>query len=90
MSSPEQRNRLADLLQQVIDGKLLPEAALKVADMWADMPWKEREVNLAWHTLMHFQIDEDIRGRDRDYDAALRQQLHLHITKLRSRQVEHP
>ncbi len=84
MSSPEQRNKLADLLQQVVDGKLSPEAAIKLAETWTDMPWKDREVSVAWHTLVHFQIDGDIRERDPDYDAGLREQLLQHIAKLRS------
>jgi hypothetical protein len=84
MSASEKRNRLADLLQQVIDGKVLPDAALKVAEAWTDMPWNDREVNVAWHTLAHFQIDEDIRKKDPEYDAGLKRQLLLHIAKLRS------
>ena len=61
MSPSEQRNRLADLLEQVVDGKLNAGDALRVAESWTDMPWEQRDVNVAWHTLMHFNIDEDIR-----------------------------
>ncbi len=84
MSSPEQRKRLADLLQQVTDGTMSAEAALKVTETWSDMPWKEREVNVAWHTLKHWEIDEDIRERDPEYAFGLKQALIRHIHKLRT------
>jgi hypothetical protein len=84
MASREQRNRLADLLQQVVDGRTQPGVALKTAEAWTDMPWAEREINVAWHTLEHFQIDEDIRERDREYASNLRQELARHVAKLRS------
>lgn len=84
MSSQEQLNRLADLLQRVVDGKLPPEAAIREAEAWTDIPWKEGELNVAWHTLMHFQIDKDLREEDPGYDKGLRHHLLLHIAKLRS------
>jgi len=85
VSSPQQRDKLADLLEQVVAGQLAAETALEVADSWADMPWKEPEIATAWHTLVHFQVDGDIRAREPEYDAGLRRQLLQHIAKLRSR-----
>jgi len=84
MTFSEQKNRLADLLEQVVNGKLNAGDALKAADSWTDMPWDQREVNVAWHTLIHFNIDEDIRRKDSEYDAGLRQQLVRHISILRA------
>jgi hypothetical protein len=84
MSLSKQRNRLADLLEQVVDGKLNAGDALKVAESWTDMPWEQRDVNVAWHTLMHFNIDEDIRQKDPEYESGLRQQLVHHISRLRA------
>ena len=48
MSLSEQRNRLADLLEQVVDGKLKAGDALKASESWTDMPWEQRVVNVAW------------------------------------------
>jgi hypothetical protein len=84
MSWPEQLNRFVDLLRRVVDGSLLPDAALREAEAWTDVPWKDRKLKEAWHTLMHFQIDEDLREKDPEYDKGLRNQLPLHIAKLRS------
>jgi hypothetical protein len=84
MALSEQRNRLADLLELVVDGKLKAEDALTVAESWTDMPWEQRDVNVAWHTLMHFNIDEDIRQKDPEYESDLRQQLVHHISSLRA------
>lgn len=55
---------MADLLEQVVDGKLQAADALKQAEKWSDMPWERRDVNVAWHTLMHFHIDTDIREKN--------------------------
>jgi hypothetical protein len=64
MADSEQKRRLADLLEQVVDGKLQAADALKQAEKWSDMPWERRDVNVAWHTLMHFHIDTDIREKN--------------------------
>jgi hypothetical protein len=37
---------------------------LKAAESWTDMPWEQRDVNVAWDTLMPFNINEDIRQKD--------------------------
>lgn len=83
MATSAQRTRLADLLQDVVEGRVAPQAALKTAEAWTDMPWKERELSAAWHVLAHFQIDEDIRQKDHNYDEGIRQQLNRQIGKLR-------
>jgi hypothetical protein len=84
MALSEQRNRLADLLERVVDGKLKAGDALTVAESWTDMPWDQRDVNVAWHTLMHFNIDDDIRQKDPEYESRLREQLVHHISNLRA------
>ena len=86
MSLSEQRNRLADLLEQVVEGRINAGEALKVAESWTDVPWKERELNDPWHTLVHFRIDEDIRQKDPNYEDGLRDQLKRHISILRATQ----
>jgi hypothetical protein len=84
LTPSELRNRLADLLQQVVDGKWNAGDALDTCESWTDAPWEEREVNDAWHTLMHFNIDQDIRLKDPNYDSSMRQALVKHIFILRA------
>lgn len=83
MANSEQRHRLADLLEQVVQGKLPAIDALKLAENWRDMPWEGTDVNAAFHSLMHFHIDADIRAKDSEYDEELRHGLRLQISKLR-------
>jgi hypothetical protein len=85
MSTPEQRSRLAELIQDVIDGRISPKSALELMETgtWDDMPWKDREINAAWHALVHFEIDEDIRQKEPGYDSALKDRLRLHVNKLK-------
>jgi hypothetical protein len=83
MANFEQRRRLADLLEQVVEGKLPVVDALKRAENWTDMPWEGNDVNAAFHSLMHFHIDGDIRAKAPEYDEDLRHSLRLHISKLR-------
>ena len=84
MSTQEQRLRVRDLLLRVAHGETTADDAVRAteAQEWNDIPWEEREINNAWHTLVHFQIDSDIRARDSKYDAALRAQLLEHARKL--------
>ena len=79
----EQRARLADLLERVAHGELSPEAALKTIDSWQDIPWKEKEINNAWHSLTHYVIDTDIRTRDQSYSESVKSGLLHHAAKLR-------
>jgi hypothetical protein len=83
MADSEQRHRLANLLEQVVEGKVQSAEALKQAEKWTDMPWEGNDVNVAFHALMHFHIDADIRAQDPEYDEDLRHSLRLHISKLR-------
>lgn len=62
MSSTEPRIRLADLIQQILEGKVTPEAALKTTAGWNDLPWKDKVVKNAWHTLKHFKPGRDRRN----------------------------
>lgn len=84
MADSEQRNRFANLLEQVIDGKLTAADALKMAEAWHDVSWKERALNVAWHTLVHFNIDSDIREKNSEFDERMRKELRRHASILRA------
>jgi hypothetical protein len=83
MIDKEPRQRLADLIELVIEGELYSADALKQAEKWEDMPWERRDVNLALHTLMQFHIYENSREKYPDYDEGVRQRLRLYISNLR-------
>jgi hypothetical protein len=72
MSTVDQRQTLAELLEDAAKGKLSPDAALDKVNSWKDFPWRERAFDAAWHSLCHFQSDEDIRGKDSQYAASQR------------------
>ena len=75
MSSQEQRLRLADLIEDLVAGKASMADATRLMEEWFDFPWKERQINDAWHTLMHFEIDQDIRDRVPEYDSRMKKHL---------------
>ena len=75
MSTLEQRLRLANLIEDVVGGRISVEAAFKLTKDWNDIPWREKKIDVAWHTLKHFEIDEDIRARDERYDKGLKEGL---------------
>ena len=79
----EQRRRLADLLEQVLNGTVHPIDALKQAEKWQDMPSNRNDVNVALNALMQFHIHRDVRSKDSEYDEDFRHSLRLHISELR-------
>jgi hypothetical protein len=84
MSTGEQRFRLAKLIEDVVAGRMLPDAALKLTDKWTDMPWREKAIDSAWHALTHFQIDQDICARDSSYEEHFKRSLLKIAASLRS------
>lgn len=84
MADSEQRRRLADLLEQVVEGKLQAADALKRAEKWADMPWEGNDVDSAFSALMYFHIYADARAQDAEYHEDLKHGLRLYISKLRA------
>ena len=83
MSSHEQRLRLADLIEDVVAGKASMADATRLMEEWVDFPWKERQINDACHTLTHFEIDQDIRDRQPEYDSRMKKQLRSLAENLR-------
>lgn len=84
LSTIEQRQRLAILIDKVLRGDVDPETAVKITQEWTDVPPGDKPMDRAWHTLLHFQIDADIRQKDREYDERLRQALSRLSEELKS------
>jgi len=83
MSSHEQRLRLANLIDDIVAGKTSMADATRSMEEWVDFPWKERQINDAWHTLTHFETDQDIRDRQPEYDSRMKKQLRSLAENLR-------
>ena len=83
MTASEHRLQLADLLEQVIEGKLQAFDALRQAEKWSDMPWEGNDVNAALNTLLHFHRATEIRAKKPEYDEDFRHCLRVHISQLR-------
>ena len=83
MSSHEQRLRLANLIDDIVAGKTSMADATRIMEEWVDFPWKERLINDAWHALTHFEIDQDIRDRQPEYDSRMKKQLRSLAENLR-------
>jgi hypothetical protein len=63
----EQKRRVSALLEQVAEGRMEPEAALKLTEQWNDIFWRSSVFAEAYHALQHFSADVDIRSRDNEY-----------------------
>jgi hypothetical protein len=57
--------------------------AKRIMEEWVNFPWKERQINDPCHTLMHIEIDQDIRDRQPEYDSRMKQQLRSLAENLR-------
>jgi hypothetical protein len=90
MSTLDQQIRFAELIERVVAGRISVGSALQLTEStdWNDIPWKERTLDLAWHLLKHFQVDEDIRAKDPTYDTAMKSQLLEYAARLRSRELD--
>jgi hypothetical protein len=73
MSTQQQREGLAELLDLVANGRLSATEVFSQIGDWNDVPWNERLFNHAWHFLCHYRDDEDIRQRDPAYAKSQRE-----------------
>jgi hypothetical protein len=83
MSTQEQRERLAQLLESVAAGRVSASEALSETEKWTDVPWKERLIDHAWHVLGHYDEDTDIRERNPSYAESSRKGLQKYAEQLR-------
>ena len=65
----------ATLVRGIADG------SITVADAHSRWPFPPEDgggiADQAWHELQHFEADADVRGRDADYDAGMRDRLRI-------------
>ena len=52
MSTVEQRLRLANLIEQVLNGEISSGDALRFTREWSDFPWKEKQIDDAQHRII--------------------------------------
>lgn len=62
MSRIADRQKTADLIIGVLTGQIIVREALLQFPSTTD-----KSVKCAWHALMHFEADEDIRARDAEF-----------------------
>ena len=68
MSTEAERLRFAELLQEVDSGRRTSQQALSQARAWAgETPWADKILLDAYHFLMHFHEDSDIRAGNQKY-----------------------
>ena len=83
MSTPEQRNRFADLLETVAQGRVTATAALSEAKKWKNVSWREPLLRDAWHALVHYDDDADIREKNPKYAQGQRNGMLVWAKRLR-------
>ncbi len=59
------RDRLVKLIDRALAGEVSLEEVMNLCPSESD----PEPLGLAWHAVMHFVTDEDIRSRDSAYDA---------------------
>ena len=59
---------MIDLLSKVLDGQISSSEALNA---WPDIddPTDDKLMQNAWHSLYHYDNDEDIRAKESGYEA---------------------
>lgn len=74
------RKKAGQILQQVLDGKISPE---KARNKWPKYGG-DTSLDIAYHTLYHFEDDEDIRQKDPKYAEWQIDQIRKMITSLKT------
>ena len=75
------RQIIINLLSKVLDGEMTPEMAL---DAWPiSKENDEKLLEKAWHMLCHYGTDDDIRAKDKSYEASQRHAIEEIIAALK-------
>lgn len=74
---------MAALLEGVSTAELSSSEALATASTLGDPPVSDALFDDAWHALVHFDHDEDIRASDADYAATQQEGLRRWAERLR-------
>jgi len=77
------RESIIGLLSKVADDDLPPGEALA---QWPniDDPNDDKLMRQAWHSLYHYDTDEDIRAKEPDYEGGLKQGLRDILKQLKA------
>lgn len=75
------RERLAGLIDRVLAGDLSTTDAVRATEMLPNTD--DADIDSAYHALIHFREDEDIRSADTSYAKRQRAWLAMHAQKLR-------
>jgi hypothetical protein len=76
----ERRKKIIQILSKVLAGEITPERGL---ESWpGEDKADDKLLRNAWHTLYHYQIDDDIRTKDKSYALRQRQALEEIVTAL--------
>jgi len=80
----ESKIRLARLIDSVIAGRIRAADAIEEMSGWSNGEDFDRAANDAYHQLIHFRDDEDIRARDAIYADEQVKGLERTVQRLRS------
>ena len=74
---------MIDLLSKVLDGRIASNEAL---DAWPDIDdlTDDKLMQNAWHSLSHYDTDEDIRANEPGYEAQQKATLRAFRDELKS------
>lgn len=84
MLTQEQLLRLANLLEDLAQGRVPPQEGVAKLQQWKDIPWEEKKklpkklfkiLVSVWEQTYHFEIDQDVFAKDPRYAEACRQAL---------------
>ena len=75
------RQIIIDLISKVLADEMNPEVAL---DSWpVSEENDDKLIKKAWHMLCHYSIDDDIRAKDKSYEASQRHAIEEIVAALR-------
>lgn len=77
------RSRAADLVESVLSGGITPSAAVSDINAFPAEGRNDGFIQSAFHLLIHYREDEDIRRQDERYAEAQRRGLEDFVRKLR-------
>lgn len=79
------RERVAQLLEEVATGKLTPTQCLAQFEAMTSVPWRERDFSDAFNLMQHVNADVDIAARDSSYAGTQAEALIHLVERLRAR-----
>lgn len=78
------RERVAQLLEEVAKGKLTPVECLAQFEAMTSVPWLERDFSDAFNLMQHVNADLDIAAKDSSYAGTQAEILIRFVERLRA------